>query len=46
MKWLFSYLKMFGLKLTNMGNFQPLVDRGSETQPQVVENLNKFTLAG
>ena len=29
-----------------MGNFQPfeVVDRGSETQPQVVENLNKFTL--
>ena len=28
-----------------MSNFQPLevVDRGSETQSQVVENLNKFT---
>ena len=28
-----------------MTNFPPLevVDRGSETQPQVVENLNKFT---
>ena len=28
-----------------MSNSQPLqvVDRGSETQPQVVENLNKFT---
>ena len=28
-----------------MGNFQPLevVDRGSETQPQVVEKLNKLT---
>ena len=28
----------------NMGNFPPLevVDRGSETQPQVVENLNKL----
>ena len=28
-----------------MSNFQPLevVDRGSETQLQVVENLNKFT---
>ena len=27
-----------------MSNFQPLevVDRGSETQPQVVENLNIF----
>ena len=27
-----------------MRNFQPLevVDRGSETQPQVVENLNKL----
>ena len=34
---------MFGLKLnTYMSNFQPLevVDRGSDTQPQVVENLN------
>ena len=30
---------MFGPKLNNIGNFQPLevVDRGSETQPQVVE---------
>ena len=28
-----------------MSNLQRLevVDRGSETQPQVVENLNKFT---
>ena len=28
-----------------MSNFQPLevVDRGSETQPQVVENLNKLS---
>ena len=28
-----------------MSNFQPLevVDRGSEIQPQVVENLNIFT---
>ena len=28
-----------------MSNFQPLevVGRGSETQPQVAENLNKFT---
>ena len=28
-----------------MSNFQPLevVNRGSETQPQVVENLNKLT---
>ena len=27
----------------NISNFQPLevVDRGSETQPQVVENINK-----
>ena len=35
---------MFGLKLANMSNFQPLavVDRGSETLPQVVENLNKL----
>ena len=33
---------MFGLKYSI---FQPLdvVDRGSETQPQVVENLNKLT---
>ena len=32
--------------LTNMSNFQPLevVDRGSETQPQDVENL--INLAG
>ena len=31
--------------ITNMSNFQSLevVDRGSETQPQVVENLNKLT---
>ena len=31
-----------------MGNFQPLevVDRGSETQLQVVENLNNFTQQG
>ena len=29
-----------------MGNFQPLevVNRGSETQSQMVGNLNKFTL--
>ena len=28
-----------------MSNFQPLevVDRGGETKPQVVENLNKLT---
>ena len=28
-----------------LNNFQPLevVDRGSETQPRVVEHLNKFT---
>ena len=33
------------LNLTNMTNFQPLevVGRGSETQPQVDKNLNKFT---
>ena len=32
--------------LTNMGNFQPryVVGRGSETQHNVVENVNKFTL--
>ena len=36
---------MFGLKVNKMSNFQPLevVGRGSETQPQVVENFNKFT---
>ena len=30
---------------TNMGNFHALeiVDRGSETQPKEVENLNKLT---
>ena len=33
---------------TNMGNFWPLevVGRGSETQLQVAENLNKLTLDG
>ena len=32
---------MCGLKLNKKGNFHPLevVDRGSETQRQVVENL-------
>ena len=32
--------------LANMSDFQPLevVDRGSETQPQVVENLNIMTI--
>ena len=40
---------MFGLKLNRyehmMSDVQPLevVDRGSETQPQVIENRNKFT---
>ena len=31
-----------------MGNFQTLevVDRSSETQPQVIENFKKNTLAG
>ena len=31
-----------------MSNFQPLeaVDRGSETQPQVVENFKIINLAG
>ena len=33
---------MFGLKWSNMSNFQPLEDRDSETQPQVVENSNKL----
>ena len=38
-----QYLQMIGLKL-NINNFQTLevVNRGSETQPQVVENLNKL----
>ena len=38
-------LQMFGLKLDNMSNFHPLevVDRGSETQLQVSENLNEIT---
>ena len=33
------------LNSTNITNFQPLevVDRGSETQPEVDKNLNKFT---
>ena len=36
-------LRIFVLKLTNMSNFQPseVVGRGSETQLQVAENLNK-----
>ena len=35
-------LEMFGLTLKTVSNFQPLesVGRGSETQLQVVENLN------
>ena len=37
---------MFGFKLNkySMSNFQPLevVDRGSDPQPLVVENLNKL----
>ena len=40
------YLQVFVLKLkNNMSNFQPLdvVGRGSETQLQVSENLNKLT---
>ena len=38
-------LQMFCLKFNKYEYFQPLevVDRGSETQPQVVENLNKLT---
>ena len=37
-------LQIFALK-TNMSNFKPLevVDRGSETKLQVLENLNKLT---
>ena len=37
---------MFGHKLNKYSNFHPLevVDRGSETQPEVDENLNKLTL--
>ena len=37
--------KCLVLNLTNMSNFQPreVVYRGSEIQPQVVENLNKLT---
>ena len=35
---------MFGLKLEKLSNFQPLevVGRGSETQLQVGENVNKL----
>ena len=44
MKWfvLNKYLKMFVLKLRNKNRFHPLefVDRGSETQLPVGENLN------
>ena len=38
-------LEIFGLKLNKYEYFQPLevLDRGSETQPQVVENVNKLT---
>ena len=37
--------KCLVLNSTHMSNFQPLevVDRGSETQLQVDENLNKLT---
>ena len=37
---------MFGHKLNNVSTFHPLevVGRGSETQLQVGENLNKITL--
>ena len=37
----------FGLKITNMDNFQPfeVVGRGSETQVQVGENFKIFILA-
>ena len=37
---------MFGLKLPNMSNFNPLevVGRGSETQLQMGENLNQTGL--
>ena len=45
MKCLNIKIEMFGLELNrNMGNFQPLevVDRDSETQPQVVENFKKL----
>ena len=40
-----QHLQMLVLKLTNMSNFQPLevVDRRSETQPQVVENSKKLS---
>ena len=36
---------MLGFIINKYDYFQPLevVDRGSETQPQVVENLNGFT---
>ena len=35
---------LFQIKHVIISNFQPLevVDRGRETQPQVVENLNKL----
>ena len=38
-------LQMFGVTLNNTSNFHPLevVDRGSETQLQVGENLNTTT---
>ena len=42
-------LQIFVFKLNkNTSNFQALgvVDRGSETQPQVAENFNKLLLTG
>ena len=38
-------LQKFGFKLNKYEYFQALgvVDRGSETQPQLLENLNKLT---
>ena len=37
---------MFGIKLRKMSNFHPfeVVSRGSETQLQMGENLDKITL--
>ena len=40
-----KFINIWSQIKTDMGNFQPLevVERRSETQPQVVENLNKLT---
>ena len=40
----YQYLQILVLKLIKYDNFQPfqVVVRGSETQPQLIENLNNL----